>query len=724
MTDYYARLSNSKHRGGDSADLVQCIERVVNQLNATATTLGKPGMLLGKIQSGKTRGFLGVIAKSFDRGFDIAVVLTKGTKTLVRQTVQRIESEFEEFIEAEEVLLFDIMHMPETMTKSERKRKMIIVAKKQDKNLARLLTLFNDRYPELKSRRVLLVDDEADMASVRFVRNQGKGGKKKDDRAGDLAQGTIAQQMDDLRASVDEMAFLQVTATPYALYLQPDEYISQPDGFVFYPKRPAFTELLPIHGGYVGGDDYFGDFSRDDPRSFLHVAVPEDEQNALRAADGRQIRSDRYWTSKNIAVLRRAFMTFLAAVVVRRWQQADQADRPRKYTMIIHNDTQRAAHTWQWKTVEGLREDFEKAVIEDDPRIRTLFDGCFKDLVDSVKANKGRYPSADDAFVSVCELISDGEINVQRVNSDQDLQTLLDPRTAELKLRTHANIFIGGSILDRGITVPALIAFYYGRNPKRMQADTVLQHSRMYGNRDRQDLAVTRFYTSPLVRERLEAIHKLEKVLRDAFERDGDDAGVVFIQKDSTGGVVPCAPSKILASDVVSVKANDLYLPSGFNTVAGAKSFEAIDRVDRIVEDLGVVDSGEITSIPMEDALEIMALTRQSITGSSDQDFDWSAMEGLMKYYARQTSIVGLRVETGRRIDRSVSGDKSGLSILGGGAIRAQIRDATRLDPTLILLRQDGTKQLNWAADHHFWWPILAIPSNVEPCVFATEARG
>lgn len=42
---------------------------VVDQLD-TADDPNRPGMLLGKIQSGKTRAFLGVIARAFDRGYD------------------------------------------------------------------------------------------------------------------------------------------------------------------------------------------------------------------------------------------------------------------------------------------------------------------------------------------------------------------------------------------------------------------------------------------------------------------------------------------------------------------------------------------------------------------------------------------------------------------------------------------------------------------------------
>ena len=93
---------------------------------------------------------------------------------------------------------------------------------------------------------------------------------------------------------------------------------------------------------------------------------------------------------------------------------------------------------------------------------------------------------------------------------------------------------MGGNILDRGITIPNLISFYYGRNPKTMQADTVLQHSRMYGNRERRDLAVTRFYTSRAVYDRLYTINTLEgSPLRNAFETGAHDAGVVFIQSDA-----------------------------------------------------------------------------------------------------------------------------------------------------------------------------------------------
>jgi hypothetical protein len=74
--------------------------------------------------------------------------------------------------------------------------------------------------------------------------------------------------------------------------------------------------------------------------------------------------------------------------------------------------------------------------------------------------------------------------------------------------------------------------------------------------------------------------------------------------------------------------------------------------------------------------------------------------------------------EIGRHLNRARSGDKSGLSILGTG-LRPIVVDATRSKPALVLLQQEGSRDLGWSGNKRFWWPILALPSDVEPCVFA-----
>jgi hypothetical protein len=153
-SSYYSRLKS--YRDDDEA-LSACIKRVVDQIEKLKPSGNKPGMLLGRIQSGKTRAFVGIIAEAFDRGFDMALVLTKGTKTLSEQTVRRLNSDFAEFIEMDEVLVLDIMKQPERLTRNELRRKIVIVAKKQARNLEKLIELMTaydglQTAPSIKAR--------------------------------------------------------------------------------------------------------------------------------------------------------------------------------------------------------------------------------------------------------------------------------------------------------------------------------------------------------------------------------------------------------------------------------------------------------------------------------------------------------------------------------------------------------------------------------------------
>jgi hypothetical protein len=414
-------------------------------------------------------------------------------------------------------------------------------------------------------------------------------------------------------------------------------------------------------------------------------------------------------------------MTFVLAACLRRWQQADAGEKRRKYAMIIHNDTQKAAHAWQDQIIEWVFEAATDTAANHPDALHPIFDSAYADLKASIEADHGRVPKPQETFEMFIEALQSGDVVRETVNSDHAVLALLDER-AELKLRTPFNIFVGGSILDRGITIPSLIAFYYGRNPKTMQADTVLQHSRMYGARDRRDLAVTRFYTSRDVYDRLYTINEFENALREAFESGAHEQGVVFIQADAANRVRPCAPNKVLLSNVVAVRPNGLYLPTGFQTKSGREMAAAEKELKAIIP-ADARDKKQFVEIDRGTALHIIAIIEKALD-FSDNEFEWDAMRGLLDYYsdirAGGDGKVLLLVETGRKLSRDKSGDKSGLSILGGGAIRNLVLDPVRSKPALILLQQEGTRDLGWSG-HSFWWPILAAPGTVEPCVFATK---
>ena len=54
----YQRLTEKR---ADEKALKDCMEQTIEELLSTETDVDHPGMLLGDIQSGKTRGFTGII---------------------------------------------------------------------------------------------------------------------------------------------------------------------------------------------------------------------------------------------------------------------------------------------------------------------------------------------------------------------------------------------------------------------------------------------------------------------------------------------------------------------------------------------------------------------------------------------------------------------------------------------------------------------------------------
>ncbi|MFN7623409.1 MAG: hypothetical protein ACK5RS_09690, partial [Acidobacteriota bacterium] len=69
-TFYPVYKAKNKHF---SLDTFKCAEDTVSKLLSQQTTSESPLMLLGKVQSGKTRTFISTIALAFDNRFDISI---------------------------------------------------------------------------------------------------------------------------------------------------------------------------------------------------------------------------------------------------------------------------------------------------------------------------------------------------------------------------------------------------------------------------------------------------------------------------------------------------------------------------------------------------------------------------------------------------------------------------------------------------------------------------
>jgi hypothetical protein len=706
---FYDQLASKR---GDPPELRQKVEETVEKLRKEATSTKRPGILLGKVQSGKTRAFLGVIARAFDTGYGVAIILTKGTKSLAEQTLSRVKEDFREFIAGDQVDVFDILTVPE-LTPYELTRKLIFVVKKEDDNLRRLLKLFQEQYPQLLKKSVLIIDDEADLASVSFRKVSGVS-----------TAGTISQQIDQLRDSVTNSAFLQVTATPYALYLQPDDEIVVNGNCLFKPKRPAFTVLLPPHSKYVGGDDYFEkSVDPDSPAFYFYREVPLLEREALKKSDARRLQIDKVLTDKNAAVLRDAVVTFLVGGAIRRLQQLAASQRPQKYSFLFHTEQSRNSHEWQEKVAIALRDCLVDQARADSPIFNELVRAAYVDLRRSIELEGVSLPSIEDVKKAVVESLETGQLMITKVNSDVDIKQLLAD-DGQLKLRTPFNMFVGGQILDRGITINNLIGFYYGRSPNRFQQDTVLQHSRMYGARTTADLAVTRFYAPQHVYQVMKRIHEFDAALREAFESGAHDGGVHFIQKDSSNRLIACSPNKLLFSDVVSVRPGRRLVLSGFQTVYksnGAKNLAALDaKIENLINKVT-----EPVLIDLKDAVELLRQAFENLEFDDSIDDDREAHIAVMEHLSRKSKKANLKgkVRSLAAKNRNVSRYRDEGRFSNAPDTKQQkdqARSKAQDIPVLMLLRQNGDEAKGWRG-LPFWWPVIVTPMSAATAIFAND---
>ncbi len=679
-------------------------------------TTERPGMLLGKIQSGKTKVFLGIIALAFDNGYDIAVILTKPTKALAKQTHRRVAKEFADFIQQDESQVYDILELPDPLTNFELNQKLVFIVKKQTDNLDRLFRTLSVTYPALAGRKVLIVDDEADNASIGY---EGDGG-------GGLQLRAIADQVNQLRRDLAGSSFLQVTATPYSLYLQPAGAPLPNDGLK--PVRPRFTKLVPVHPEYVGGDFYFEDSRTEGhPASFVFEPIPLDEINALRRRDGRVFSLESCLTTPKIAGLRKAVMNFITAGCVRRLQDEQaNARRKKKFAFLLHTEAARASHSWQELIVDKIKDKLHEEVNANPAFVEQLVRESYDDLTRSIIASGIEPPAFVDVHQRVVSSITQDEMVIVKVNSENDILNLLDD-DGQLRLRNLLNFFIGGQILDRGITISNLLGFYYGRNPAKFQQDTVLQHSRMYGFRPLHDRAVTRFYTATQIHRAMRQMHESDKALRERVASQGDDQFVHFVELGAGGNIIPCGPAKVAASSTMTLKPHQRVLPIGFQTDSKTRQLTITEAVDKKLKTVGAYPGDGQTPTPHEisvgDAIEIIDLvspTFKVFDAGHEDSWDAEEYKALIRHMAKTSPTMHAVVRIGREISRFLNfGTQRFTHAPDNGQTDLEPARRVAVDtPALILLRQNGREQLGWKGAP-FWWPILLMPGNIRTTIFA-----
>jgi Z1 domain-containing protein len=700
-------------------DTEECSASVIRLLEHHQTTALRPGMLLGKVQSGKTRAFVGAIAIAFDSGFDIAIVLTKTSTPLAIQTIRRLQHDLEPAISDHRVRVFDAAERIGPLNEWLQSRKLIFVAKKHPKNLENLHRILLVDHPALRDKRVIVIDDEADFASVGYER-----------RLGNIQVRTVQTLINDLREGLPNVVYLEVTATPYSLYLQPADIQEPATGQAFQPVRPAFTKRVPIHPQYIGGEFYFDEAQQSGSMaSFVHIPVSDAELAAMRQP-GALAPAD-LLTAPEVQSLRRSLITFIVGGVIRQTDEAGSGRPERLFSFIVHLERLRGAHADQQGLARRLIDQLRGANLAVG-QVADQVQAAYDDLVASRQAAQMATPPLADLLPVISSAFK--SISTEVVNSDTQLRDLLDPNTGQLRQQSPFNIYIGGQSLDRGVTIANVIGFFYGRDPQIAQQDTTIQHCRMYGDRPRGDLAVTRFYTSNGIYARMRRMHEFDQMLweqlrqRDENGDEIDDPGdVVFLQRDPSGQISPCSPNKIILTRAQWTRPGGELVPSPFTTIS--ERADAVEAQQVLVRLRALSEPSVPFDLTVDQACDLLDAVCSLIRIDDGWDWDLDALKDAVRHLAstHEDETQRNRVVCLYTLNNTIRKWKDPAHLDPQRApysapTEAAVRHAAGDSPALAFYHNVGNTGQDWQGSP-FVWPVLFVPDSVVPTVFANNRR-
>ncbi len=719
-----------------SDELVKCITDTVDNLLVDTPNAKEPGLLLGKIQCGKTNAFENIIGMSFDRGIDVCVVFTKGTNTLAYQTIERLRYDFRHFKETERLdqpLIVEVddikdLHKRGGLSTNQVNRKgakRIIVCMKQADNMQHLIELFKEDSPALLQKKVLIVDDEADFASRNYrVKNA------------ETTLARISSQIEKFCSLLEYYRYLQVTATPYSLYLQPDGYVQLVNGKAT-PFKPRFTTLLPIHDKYVGGQQYFVE-ARNPESLYCHLFHPVTSKciEVLGRKNEKYLNNN--IKSKNIEDLRYVIVGYFMSTAVRMIQERKNG-RSYRSSAVFHVMIQKSKHQWQGDLIKRFITEIHKVFLagyRDDVRICPVVDAIYDNFKESNENGRREgvinveLPTKDEVVEVLTKILDDGDYNVRLVNSNNDVKVLLN-EDGQLKLEQSANIFIGGNILDRGITISNMLCFFYGRTPRTFQQDAVLQHARMFGARDKEDMAVSMFHTSNLIYGIMSRMNELDEQLRQSFVSSSDNSvDFVFVGLDNR--IKPCSSQKIKVSNTLVVRPNLRILPIGFQTGPKSTIGKTIQEIRQTIEALPAYANRDVNGffeIDKDLAIDIVRKIRSTyiydreIDNNKGLEWEVNDMIGCIEYATQKTNGKLFCLHRTNRNLKRIAQDGAFMDVPEDGRTDLQpAREKCTTMPVLMLFQENGTEEQGWRGTP-FYWPSLYLQNEVEPVIYTVSER-
>lgn len=430
-------------------------------------------LLVGKVQSGKTSNLELFSALALDNDFNLIVIYGGYDNTLLSQTTNRFKKTFNishdtNYSEATPVV-FSSDDSTQFITVDDEIIEDLLDANKPIFIISMKRPAAMNKVNDLLARidrsvlKAFIIDDEGDQASLNT--------KKKKEIDASATYAAIVTMKDHL----DDPLYLSVTATPQALIFL-DEYSR---------LRPETIRLIEPGKGYCGGDSYHLYDS-----GAIEIIDDEDQQDIT---DGVMADS-----------LRNAIQHYIIASAIMHKRNHLTSD------MIIHTHRNVNDHDTIYRMVDAYIQSMKDAIEYDDDLTLNTRKNEYLIAYSKFFSNevRSRY-DFDELWDLICKKILTRVYLILKNSIGQVTQ-------ANEGLRKH-KIYIGGDLLQRGVTFSSLVTTYFTRWAKdNGNMDTNLQRARWFGYREKY-IDLCKIFTSSTISREFTTLSEIETDLWEQF---------------------------------------------------------------------------------------------------------------------------------------------------------------------------------------------------------------
>jgi hypothetical protein len=499
------------------------------------------GMVVGSVQSGKTANYTGLVCKAIDAGYKLIVILAGIHSNLRSQTQLRIDEGVTGFdtrnsrkLSANNLWIgvgknagerYPIHSLTSSAEDGDFSKKIastlnvmlgsdpvVLVIKKNGhllKNLHEWVTAVagiqstEGSKPMIRDVPLLLIDDEADNASINT--------KSKDGGDGEADVSVINGRIRTLLDGFEKSAYVGYTATPFAnIFINPDAE-SPKHGADLFPR--SFIINVEAPSNYVGPARVFG-LDGDPEREIQGRLGLNIVRDLTDYADAFPPKHRIEHVPEGLpASLARAIRCFILVCAARRVR----GQSSKHNSMLVHVTRFQPVQNHTARLVSDELIGLQRRLRDGDGARRPTLTDELKCLWEEefvpVSVEFGSEARPEVAWEALeAELYpAAAKIDVAVINSSS--QTPLDYKAHEAQGRSV--IAVGGDKLSRGLTLEGLSVSYFLRTSKMY--DTLLQMGRWFGYRPGY-VDLCRLFTTPELRRWYRHIALAEAELRREFD--------------------------------------------------------------------------------------------------------------------------------------------------------------------------------------------------------------